>query len=136
MDSLQEAPVNPGMAARAGWKANPVIYEINAWVWLNRLSAEYDRPITLANLPERELEALACWQFDALWLMGVWHRGRATRLSALNYLHEYRGALPDITEPMCLAPLSPSAIIGWKTAWAGAMAWRVSASDCASAASS
>ena len=30
--------------------------------------------------------------------MGVWHRGRATRMSALNYLHEYRQALPDVTD--------------------------------------
>ena len=30
--------------------------------------------------------------------MGVWHRGPATRLSALNYLDEYRQVLPDVTE--------------------------------------
>ena len=30
--------------------------------------------------------------------MGVWHRGKATRMSALNYLHEYRQALPDVTD--------------------------------------
>ena len=101
---LHESPVEnfrPSTAqkpARAGWKANPIIYEINTWVWLNQLSGKYDRPITLASVPAQELAALAAWQFDAVWLMGLWHRGPATRRSALNYLHEYRSALPDISE--------------------------------------
>ena len=79
------------------WPSHPVIYEINTWVWLRRLSSRYQRDITLANVPAAELAELADWGFDAVWLMGVWHRGPATRLSALNYLHEYRQALPDVT---------------------------------------
>ena len=98
MKALHESPLATQAPARAGWKANPIIYEINTWVWLNQLSGAYDRPITLAKVPARELEALASWQFDAVWLMGLWHRGPATRASALNYLHEYRQALPDVTE--------------------------------------
>ncbi len=98
MKALLESSLATQGPARAGWKANPIIYEINTWVWLNQLSSEYDRPITLANVPAQELEALAAWQFDAVWLMGLWHRGAATRASALNYFHEYRHALPDITE--------------------------------------
>lgn len=98
MKVLRESSVASYKPARAGWKANPIIYEINTWVWLNQLSGAYDRPITLAKIPARELEALASWQFDAVWLMGLWHRGPATRASALNYLHEYRQALPDVTE--------------------------------------
>ena len=47
---------------------------------------------------KQSLEDLASWGFDAIWLMGVWHRGEATRHSALNYLHEYRQALPDVSE--------------------------------------
>lgn len=82
----------------AGWRANPIIYEINTWVWLRGLSQKYDRVISLANVPTAEVEALAAWGFDAIWLMGVWHRGPASRQSALNYIHEYRQALPDISE--------------------------------------
>ena len=82
----------------AVWPANPTIYEINTWVWLHGLSQKHDRAITLANVPPAEIEALAAWRFDAIWLMGVWHRGPASRQSALNYIHEYRQALPDITE--------------------------------------
>ena len=98
MKAFHQSPLAIQVPARAGWKANPIIYEINTWVWLNQLSGEYNRPITLANVPAQEVEALASWQFDVVWLMGLWHRGPATRASALNYLHEYRQALPDVSE--------------------------------------
>lgn len=98
MNLLQDILANPAEGSSAIWPANPVIYEINTWVWLRRLSSKYQRRITLANVPASELAELAAWGFDAVWLMGVWHRGQATRLSALNYLHEYRQALPDVTD--------------------------------------
>ncbi len=82
----------------AAWKANPIVYEINTWVWLRDLSGKYGYEINLLNVPKAELDDLASWGFDAVWLMGVWRRGQATRLSALNYLHEYQFALPDVTE--------------------------------------
>ena len=137
MNALHESPLATQAPARAGWKANPIIYEINTWVWLNQLSGEYRRPITLANVPAQALEELASWQFDAVWLMGLWHRGPATRASALNYLREYRQALPDITE----ADVPGSAfaicmIIGSRQGWAGATGWRSSASGCEHMASS
>lgn len=97
MNLLQATPVASKAASPANWRANPVIYEINTWVWLNELSGKYGRKVTLADVPAGELEELADWRFDAIWLMGVWTRGKATRTSALNYLHEYRPALPDIT---------------------------------------
>jgi hypothetical protein len=98
MRQLQLSPIPTQKAARTRWNANPIVYEINTWVWLNQLSCKYGREITLGDVPAQELEELAPWRFDAVWLMGVWHRGPATRRSALNYLHEYRHALPDITE--------------------------------------
>lgn len=76
---------------------NPRIYEINTWVWLTTLSQHYNRPITLQNLPEEVIDQLASYHCDAIWLMGVWYRGDSTRSSALNYIHEYRGALADVT---------------------------------------
>lgn len=80
------------------WSHNPRIYEINTWVWLTELSQKYDEVITLETVPQAEIDHLASYDFDAIWLMGVWYRGATTRASALNYVHEYRGALPDITE--------------------------------------
>lgn len=98
MNPAQPSPGATKRAASAGWKANPVIYEINTWVWLNQLRRKHNREITLADVPAKDIDALAAWRFDAVWLMGVWQRGRATRMSALNYVREYRHALPDICE--------------------------------------
>ncbi|MDE2820022.1 MAG: alpha-amylase family glycosyl hydrolase [Chloroflexota bacterium] len=96
MSLRQDVSAAPPNAAT--WKANPIVYEINTWVWLRHLSDKYGYEINLLNVPKAEIDDLASWGFDALWLMGVWHRGQATRLSALNYLHEYQLALPDVTE--------------------------------------
>jgi len=82
----------------AAWPRNPRIYEINTWVWLTTLSNKYEYAINLHNLPEEELDELSSYHVDAIWLMGVWFRGPSSRGSALNYIHEYVGALPDITE--------------------------------------
>lgn len=80
------------------WQPNPTIYEINTWVWLRDLSQQYDKDITLANVPDDVIKQLASYRFDAIWVMGVWHRSPATRDSARNYIHEYEGALPDVTD--------------------------------------
>ena len=98
MSLLPDIRARPAETSSSVWPAHPLIYEINTWVWLRRLSSKYQRQITLANVPAAELAELAAWGFDAVWLMGVWHRGKATRHSALNYLHEYRQALPDVTD--------------------------------------
>jgi len=48
-----------------------VIYEINTWVWLNELCRRYRTPISLANVPDAEWDAITAWSPDAVWLMGV-----------------------------------------------------------------
>jgi len=80
------------------WQKNPRIYQINTWVWLNTLSRKLGHSITLDNVPDDVILELASYHVDAIWMMGVWHRGVATRKSALNYIHEYEPVLPDITE--------------------------------------
>ena len=125
MSLLKDIRVHASASASAPWPSHPLIYEINTWVWLRRLSSKYQRRITLANVPAAELAELAAWGFDAVWLMGVWHRGRATRMSALNYLHEYRQALPDVTDAD--VPGSAYAIRDYQVehdSWAGVKAWR------------
>ncbi len=79
------------------WPKKPFIYQINTWVWLNALSRHYKHPVTLDTVPDKVLDDLASYHVDAVWLMGIWHRSPAVRASALNYQHEYRGALPDLT---------------------------------------
>ena len=82
----------------SAWSQNPKIYEINTWVWLNSLSERFDESIDLGTVPDVVIEELARYKFDAIWLMGVWYRSPAVVASAMNYKHEYEGALPDITD--------------------------------------
>ncbi|MGQ9908886.1 MAG: alpha-amylase family glycosyl hydrolase [Candidatus Flexifilum sp.] len=80
------------------WPDKLVIYEVNTWVWLNQLSAQYHTPITLANVPDEALDRLALPGVDMIWLMGVWKRSPFSRQHALKWQHQYRPALPDLTE--------------------------------------
>ena len=41
------------------WPKNPVIYEINTWVWLSELSLKYHRPVDLGTVPPEEWEVIA-----------------------------------------------------------------------------
>lgn len=79
------------------WPRKPFIYQINTFVWLNNLREQYQRPLTLADVPDEALDAIRDLGMDAVWLMGVWQRSEAARQSALNYTHEYRPVLPDLT---------------------------------------
>ena len=80
------------------WPKNPVIYEINTWVWLQELRQKYHRSVMLGSVPSEEWDALASLEAKAVWLMGVWERSPVgIRISrALPALQtEYRQALPD-----------------------------------------
>ena len=93
------------------WPASPTVYQINTWIWLNELAAELERPVTLGSVPQWELERMAEYGFDAIWLMGVWQRSLAARDVAHRRpdLHSaYRDALSDYT-PQDI-PGSPFAI--------------------------
>ena len=58
------------------WPKHPVIYEINSWVWLRELAGG-GAPLSLADVPAKEWNAIAARGFDAVWLMGVWERSPA-----------------------------------------------------------
>lgn len=75
-----------------------VVYQVNTWVWLEQLSRQHETPITLANVPNSAIEALAREGVDVIWLMGVWQRSPFAQKNALKYKHEYRPVLPDITD--------------------------------------
>ena len=80
------------------WPKNPVIYEIDTWVWLSELSAKYRRPVDLATVLDEEWDALASHGFDAVWFMGVWERspaGIAISMRNPGLLEDFRRALPD-----------------------------------------
>ncbi len=82
------------------WRHNPTLYEINTWVWLNELSIQAGRRLTLADVPDAALDTLANWGFDAVWLMGVWERsprGREIARTLPDLQAEYARALPGYT---------------------------------------
>ena len=85
---------------KAEWPARPIIYEINTWVWLNDLSSQYKRTITLGTVPSQEWDAIAALGVDAVWLMGVWERSPAgIRIANENegIVADFHRALPDYT---------------------------------------
>jgi hypothetical protein len=79
----------------------PSLLEINARVWLRGLSREAGRPVTLAEVDDAILDAIAQRGFDWVWLLSVWRTGAASRaVSRRNpdWQAEFRSALPDLTE--------------------------------------
>ena len=62
------------------WMPSLVLIAKNAYVWLDQLSKQYDRPITrLDHVPDEELDTLARRGFTGLWLIGLWERSAASR---------------------------------------------------------
>lgn len=58
-------------------RTNPHILEINTRSWLNRLSARYNRSLTLSTIPDEYWDKVKNGGFDAVWLMGVWQKSPA-----------------------------------------------------------
>ena len=82
------------------WPRNPVIFEVNTWVWLHELKQRVHRSLTLGSVPPGEWDALASTEAEAVWLMGVWERSPVgTRIARTlpGLQAEYRKALPDYT---------------------------------------
>ncbi len=82
------------------WKKNPVVYEINTWVWLRELSREQGYPVTLGNIPEEKWDEVSNLSIEAIWLMGVWERSpKGIDISNHNAcnLADFRSALPDFS---------------------------------------
>jgi hypothetical protein len=82
------------------WKKNPVIYEINTWVWLGELSELKKEPVTLADVPGEKWDEIAALPVDAVWFMGVWERspkGISISNQHEGNLSDFRRALPDFS---------------------------------------
>ncbi len=62
------------------WMPKTVLIAKSIYVWLHQLSKTYRREIrTLDQIPNEELGRLAYRGFNALWLIGVWERSRASQ---------------------------------------------------------
>ncbi|OGO22725.1 MAG: hypothetical protein A2Z28_04305 [Chloroflexi bacterium RBG_16_51_9] len=82
-------------------RRNPQLYEINACIFINRLSQKYRQSLTLATVPDEEWQLLARQGFDLVWLMGVWQRSPDSRHEALQHPElrkEFDRALPGWTD--------------------------------------
>lgn len=97
------------------WPTNPLVYEINTWPWLHDLSQAAGLRLTLADVPQAELERLASYGFDGVWLMGVWQRSVGARQVARTHSglqREYEAALPGYADDDVVG--SPYAIYSYR----------------------
>jgi glycosidase len=62
------------------WMPKTVLIAKSTLVWLYQLSQKYGRSIErLDQIPDEELDLLACRGFTGLWLIGLWERSNASR---------------------------------------------------------
>lgn len=108
---------------------NPLLYEINTWVWLEELGREAGRPLTLDQVPAQAWDRMADLGFDAVWLMGVWERSpEGVAISRRNpgIREDLRAALPDFTDadnvgsPYCVRRYAADTCLGGPEALARA----------------
>src|SRR3984893_15064909 len=79
----------------------PTLFQINTRVWLQRLSRETGKRVTLADIDDATLDGFAEQGFDWIWLLRVWQIGAAGRaISRQNppWPAECQTVLPDLTE--------------------------------------
>ena len=83
----------------------PSLFQINTRVWLQRLSHQAGKPITLADIDDATLDGFAQQGFDWIWLLSVWQTGAAGRSisrSDPQWRAEFQTILPDLTaEDIC-----------------------------------
>jgi len=79
---------------------SPALLQINTRIWLQELGASLDRAVSLEQIPDAALDAIAADGFDWVWLLGVWQTGEAGRQVSLHqpeWQAEYHELLPDFT---------------------------------------
>jgi len=67
-----------------GVRKNPHLYELNAQVFLRRLSLKFNRKLTLRTVPDEIWADFKKHGFDLIWMMGVWQRSPLAKKTALN----------------------------------------------------
>jgi hypothetical protein len=79
----------------------PSLFQINTRVWLQRLSREAGKRITLADIDDATVDGFAEQGFDWVWLLSVWQigdAGRAVSRGNPQWRAEFETVLPDLTE--------------------------------------
>jgi glycosidase len=79
----------------------PTLFQINTRVWLERLSREAGKRVTLADIDDDAIDGFAEKGFDWVWLLSVWQigaAGRAVSRANAQWRAEFQTVLPDLTE--------------------------------------
>jgi Alpha amylase, catalytic domain len=79
----------------------PSLFQINTRVWLQRLSSEAGKPITLADIDDTTIDGFAEKGFDWIWLLSAWQigaAGRAVSRGNPQWRAEFETVLPDLHE--------------------------------------
>lgn len=106
----------------------PLLYEINTRCWLRQLSEAHGGQVSLAEIPDREVEKWQRFGFTHVWLMGVWRVGSRSREKALeigDLRRAYAEALPDWSpedvggSPYAIADYSVEPALGGPAGLAG-----------------
>lgn len=84
---------------------------INTRLWLNELSQQYQRPITLDIIPD-EAWTEKLTNYDIFWFMGIYLPSQFSSTHAKKYTQQYTYALPDI-DPNKDVVASPFAVANY-----------------------
>lgn len=80
LDSSKDYDEPENFTPDTNWMPRVVVIAKNSYVWLDQLSKKYERNIrTLDQIPDEELDQLARWNFNGLWLIGIWERSSASK---------------------------------------------------------
>lgn len=80
LDSSKDYDEPENFTPDTNWMPRVVVIAKNSYVWLDQLSKKYGRNIrTLDQIPDEELDELAQWNFNGLWLIGIWERSSASK---------------------------------------------------------
>jgi len=79
-DSVRDYDEHEAFTPDTHWMPRVVLMAKNTYVWLDQLSKKYEREIRrLDQIPDEELDQLARWNFNGLWLIGLWERSTASK---------------------------------------------------------
>ncbi len=80
-DALKDHEAPERFTDDTNWMPRVVLIAKNTYVWLDQLSKKYQRYISrLDQIPDEELDRLADWHVNGLWLIGIWERSNASKM--------------------------------------------------------
>jgi len=79
-DALHDYDEPEQFTPDVNWMPNVVLIAKNSYVWLDQLSKQYGKEIKrLDQIPDEELDRLASYNINGLWLIGLWERSNASK---------------------------------------------------------